>query len=465
MSKKERHYAKGTELHGIMRLREAIPLGLQHVLAMFAGNLTPILLIAPACGIEVGTILHVNLIQNAMFIAGIVTLIQTITIGPVGGKLPIVMGTSGGFIGVMYSITSSLGGGILAYGAILGASLIGGIFECVLGFFLKPIRKLFPSVVTGTVVLSIGLSLIGLGIDSICGGTGVADYGSLENLFVGITIIIVIVVLKHFTKGITSIASILISIIVGYILVIVMGSVLPKTIEVISADGEVMTITKSWVLQWDKVRDASIIAIPKLLPVKLVFDMRAIIPMIIMFIVTAVETIGDISAITEGGLDREATDSELSGGVICDGLGSSFASLFGVLPNTSYSENVGLVGLTKVVNLYAVSVGAVFLVLCGLFPKLAAVVSIIPQPVLGGACVLMFANIAVSGMKLIAKDGITNRDMTIVSVSLGLGYGLGSVGNSLSQLPQYVSLIFSGSGIVPAATLAIILNVVMPKEK
>ncbi|MBO6119487.1 MAG: purine/pyrimidine permease [Lachnospiraceae bacterium] len=465
MSKKERHYAKGTELHGIMRLREAIPLGLQHVLAMFAGNLTPILLIAPACGIEVGTILHVNLIQNAMFIAGIVTLIQTITIGPVGGKLPIVMGTSGGFIGVMYSITSSLGGGILAYGAILGASLIGGIFECVLGFFLKPIRKLFPSVVTGTVVLSIGLSLIGLGIDSICGGTGVADYGSLENLFVGITIIIVIVVLKHFTKGITSIASILISIIVGYILVIVMGSVLPKTIEVTSADGEVMTVTKSWVLQWDKVRDASIIAIPKFLPVKLVFDMRAIIPMIIMFIVTAVETIGDISAITEGGLDREATDSELSGGVICDGIGSSFAALFGVLPNTSYSENVGLVGLTKVVNLYAVSVGAVFLVLCGLFPKLAAVVSIIPQPVLGGACVLMFANIAVSGMKLIAKDGITNRDMTIVSVSLGLGYGLGSVGNSLSQLPQYVSLIFSGSGIVPAATLAIILNVVMPKEK
>lgn len=465
MSKKERHYAKGTELHGIMRLREAIPLGLQHVLAMFAGNLTPILLIAPACGIEVGTILHVNLIQNAMFIAGIVTLIQTITIGPVGGKLPIVMGTSGGFIGVMYSITSSLEGGILAYGAILGASLIGGIFECVLGFFLKPIRKLFPSVVTGTVVLSIGLSLIGLGIDSICGGTGVADYGSLENLFVGITIIIVIVVLKHFTKGITSIASILISIIVGYILVIVMGSVLPKTIEVTSADGEVMTVTKSWVLQWDKVRDASIIAIPKFLPVKLVFDMRAIIPMIIMFIVTAVETIGDISAITEGGLDREATDSELSGGVICDGIGSSFAALFGVLPNTSYSENVGLVGLTKVVNLYAVSVGAVFLVLCGLFPKLAAVVSIIPQPVLGGACVLMFANIAVSGMKLIAKDGITNRDMTIVSVSLGLGYGLGSVGNSLSQLPQYVSLIFSGSGIVPAATLAIILNVVMPKEK
>lgn len=465
MEKKVRHYAKGTELHGIMRLREAIPLGLQHVLAMFAGNLTPILLIAPACGIEVGTILHVNLIQNAMFIAGIVTLIQTITIGPVGGKLPIVMGTSGGFIGVMYSITSSLGGGILAYGAILGASLIGGIFECVIGFFLKPIRKLFPSVVTGTVVLSIGLSLIGLGIDSICGGTGVADYGSLENLFVGITIIIVIVVLKHFTKGITSIASILISIIVGYILVIVMGSVLPKTIEVTSADGEVMTVTKSWVLQWDKVRDASIIAIPKLLPIKLVFDMRAIIPMIIMFIVTAVETIGDISAITEGGLDREATDSELSGGVICDGIGSSFASLFGVLPNTSYSENVGLVGLTKVVNLYAVSVGAVFLVLCGLFPKLAAVVSIIPQPVLGGACVLMFANIAVSGMKLIAKDGITNRDMTIVSVSLGLGYGLGSVGNSLSQLPQYVSLIFSGSGIVPAATLAIILNVVMPKEK
>lgn len=464
MESNTKQYAKGTDLNGVMRLREAIPLGLQHVLAMFAGNLTPILLIAPACGIAVGTGLHVDLIQNAMFVAGVVTLVQIVSIGPVGGKLPIVMGTSGGFIGVMYSIVGTLGGSILTYGAILGASIIGGIFEAVLGIFLKPLRKLFPSVVTGTVVLSIGLSLIGLGVSAICGGTGAADFGSLENLLVGIVVIAVIVLFKHFTKGITSVAAILISIVVGYILVIIMGNILPKTIEMTLSDGTTTTVTKSWVLQLDSVKEASVIALPKLFPVKLVFDIRAIIPMMIMFIVTTVETIGDISAITEGGLDREATDSELSGGIICDGLGSSFAAIFGVLPNTSYSENVGLVGLTKVVNLYALSTGAIFLALCGLFPKLAAVVSAIPQPVLGGASVLMFANIAVSGMRLISKDGISDREMTIVSVALGLGYGLGSASGSLSQLPQYVSLIFSGSGIVPAALIAIILNLIIPKD-
>ena len=458
-------YVKGTELHGKMKLSEAIPLGLQHVLAMFAGNLTPVLLIAPACGITIGSELYIDIIQNAIFVAGIVTLVQIVSIGPIGGKLPIIMGTSGGFIGVMQSIVSTMGGGILTYSAILGASVIGGIFECVLGFFLKPLRKLFPSVVTGTVVLSIGWSLIGLGISSICGGTGAADYGSFENLIVGILVIVMIITFKHFTKGFTSMVSILMSIVVGYIIVAIMGKILPTTIEVMNPDGTVQTVVKSWVLQWDKIKEARILAMPKLMPVKLVFDIRAIFPMLIMFVVTTIETIGDISGITEGGLNREASDSELSGGVMCDGLGSSFAALFGVLPNTSYSENVGLVGITKVVNLYALSIGAIFLVLCGMFPKLAAIISVIPQPILGGASVLMFANIAVSGIKLIAKNGVRERDMTIVSVALGLGYGLGAVGDSLSQLPKFVSLIFSGSGIVPAALFAMILNLVLPKEK
>lgn len=461
----KKNYVKGTELYGVMKLSEAIPLGLQHILAMFASNLTPILIIAPACGITIGSELYTDIIQNAMFVAGVVTLVQIISIGPIGGKLPIVMGTSGGFIGVMLSIVSSMGGGIVSYGAILGASVIGGIFEFILGFFLKYLRKLFPSVVTGTVVLSIGLSLIGIGVNAICGGQGVADFGSLENLFVGFMVVAVIIVIKHNTKGIVSAASVLISIIVGYIIVVIMERILPTTINITNPDGTIQSVMKSWVLQWDKVDKASIISIPKILPVKLVFDIRAIFPMLIMFIVTTVETIGDISGITEGGLGREASDSELSGGVMCDGLGSSFAAVLGVLPNTSYSENVGLVGITKVVNLFALSIGAIFLILCGMFPKLAALVSIIPQPILGGASVLMFANIAVSGIKLIAKNGVSDRDMTIVSVALGLGYGLGAVGGSLNQLPQFVSLIFSGSGIVPAAIFAIVLNLIIPKEK
>ena len=430
---------------------------------MFAGNLTPILIICAACNITSGSDLQIAIIQNAMLVAGLVTLIQTITIGPIGGKLPIVMGTSSGFLGVMKSVATMMGGGIIAYGSILGASIIGGLFEAVLGFFLKPLRKFFPPVVTGTVVLSIGLSLISVGINTICGGSGVKDFGSVENLLVGICVMAVRILLKHWTKGITSVASILFGIIFGYILVAIMSSFIPTTFEVVNGN-EVSQITKSWVLQWDKVKNASLFSIPKLMPVDIVFDLKAIIPVMIMFIVTAVETVGDISGITEGGLDREATDKELSGGVICDGIGSTIAAFFGVLPNTSFSQNVGLVGMTKVVNLFAISLGGVFLILCGLFPKLAAIVSIMPQPVLGGAAVLMFASIAISGIKLLIKNGLTNREVTIVTVALGLGYGLGSVQNSLSNLPEFVSLIFGGSGIVPAAVFAIILNLIIPDE-
>ena len=231
----------------------------------------------------------------------------------------------------------------------------------------------------------------------------------------------------------------------------------------VNADG--VEYTKAWVLNWDKVAAASWFAVPKILPVKPVFDMRAIAPVLIMFVVTAVETVGDISGVMEGGLGREATDKELSGGVVCDGVGSSFAALFGVLPNTSFSQNVGLVTITKMVNRKALACGAVFLILCGLCPKLGAVVSIMPQSVLGGAAVIMFASIVVSGIQLITRDPLTPRNLSIVSVALGLGYGLGANSAVLSGLPQAVQLIFGGSGIVPAAFVAILLNLLLPKEK
>ena len=460
---------KSTELEGAayqfeakMPLKHAIPLGLQHVFAMFVGNLTPLLIITSACGIAGGEFadLQVSLLQNAMFVAGIVTLVQLYSIGPIGGQVPIIMGTSSGFLGVFNSVAATMGGGVTAYGAIMGASILGGIFESVLGIFLKPLRKLFPSVVTGTVVLSIGLSLISVGVNSFGGGNTAKDFGSTENLLLAIFVLVVILVCKHSGNTFLSSSSILVGIICGYIAAFLMGFVLPTT--GITAEGA--EYTKAWVLNWNKVASAKWFAVPSLLPVKPVFDMRAIAPVLIMFIVTAVETVGDISGVIMGGMDREATDTELSGGVMCDGLGSSVAAVFGVLPNTSFSQNVGLVSMTKVVNRFALATGAVFLILCGLVPKLGALVSIMPQSVLGGAAVMMFSSIVVSGIQLITRDPLTPRSLSIVSVALGLGYGIGANSGILAHAPQMISLVFGGSGIVPAALVAIVLNLALPRE-
>lgn len=464
---KKKNYSSPYELEGRIPLGQAILYGLQHVMAMFVGNLTPVLLITGACALDGG--LQLQIIQNAMLMAGIITLLQLFTIGPVGARLPIVMGTSSGFIGVCSGVAATMGQGIVTYGAIIFASFLGGLFETVLGFFLKPLRRFFPSLVTGTVVMAIGLSLISVGINSFGGGNNNGDFGSLPNLFVGTVVLVTIILLKHFTKGVTSTASILIGIVVGYIVCGVMGLILPTTYQYVDQNTqETITKTCSWVLDFSKVSEASWFAVPAFMPfgfTKEMIDLRAIIPIVIMFIVTAVETVGDTSGITEGGLGREATDKELAGSVICDGLGSSVASFFGVLPNTSFSQNVGLIAMTKIVNLFAISTGAIFLVLCGLFPKLAAVVQMMPQSVLGGAAVMMFASIVVSGIQLVTKDGVSNRTVTIVSVALGLGYGLGANTEVLKNLPQFVELIFGGSGIVPAAIIAMVLNIAIPEEK
>ena len=433
------------EFEAKMPLRHAVPLGLQHVFAMFVGNLTPLLIITSACGLAGGEFadLQVSLLQNAMFVAGIVTLVQLYGLGPVGGKVPIIMGTSSGFLGVFNSVAATMGGGVTTYGAMMGASILGGLFESVLGVFLKPLRKLFPPVVTGTVVLSIGLSLISVGVNSFGGGNAAKDFGSVENLLLAVFVLVVILLFKHWTKGFLSSSSILVGIIAGYLAAIVMGFVLPTT--GVTADG--VEFTKAWVLNWNKVAEASWFAIPKLVPVKIVFDLRAILP------------------VMEGGMSREATDKELSGGIICDGLGSTVAACFGVLPNTSFSQNVGLVAMTKVVNRGALATGAIFLMLCGLIPKLGALISIMPQAVLGGAAVMMFSSIVVSGIQLITKEKMTPRTLTIVSVALGVGYGMGANAKILANTPQFVQLICGESGIVPAAFVAILLNCLLPRDE
>ncbi len=458
------------DFEGRIPLSQAIPLGLQHVMAMFIGNLTPLIIVMGLCGLTADAgfgELRTALLQNAMVMAGIVTLVQLFSIGPVGGKVPIVMGTSSGFLGVLNNTVAACGGGILAYGAIMGACIVGGIFEGILGMFLKPLRKFFPAIVTGSVVIAIGLSLLGVGINYFCGGSGKADYGSLPNLFLGFVVLIVIILLKHFAPqdSVLASAAILFGILAGYAVAVVMTLVLPTV--GINADGA--EYTYSWVVNFEQIKNAAWIAVPSFIgfgalsDLHLTFQANAIIPIGIMFIVTAIETVGDISACIEGGMDREATDTELSGGVICDGLGSAFAALFGVLPNTSFSQNVGLVSMTKVVNRFAISMGAIFLILCGFCPKIGAIMSVMPQSVLGGAAVMMFASILISGIQLITKEPIGSREITIISVAIGLGYGLGSTSGATSQLPYYIQLIFGGSGIVPCSLAAIILNIVLPK--
>ena len=350
------------ELDGRVELQRAIPLGIQHVLAMFLGNISPLIIV---CGLlEMDAGLKSMLIQNAMFVAGLVTLIQLYPIGPVGARLPIVMGTSSGFIGTAKAIGAQYG-----YGAILGASLVGAVLEMVLGFFIKPLKKLFPPIVTSLVIISIGLSLLPVGIKYFGGGAGAEDFGSLNHLLVGTTVIIVILIFKQF-KGFLNDSSILIGIVVGYILAICLGMV-----------------------DFTQVKESAWISLPHPMVVPFEFNMQAIIAMGIMFIATTVETVGDISGITNGGLDREPTDRELSGGVMADGVGSLVAALFGVLPNTSFSQNVGLVTVTKIVNRFVIMTGAIFLILCGFCPKLSALFSVMPQSVLGGAAVIMFAMI------------------------------------------------------------------------
>ena len=476
MSKKPVVYSSPNELEGRLPMKLAFPFGLQHVLAMFVGNLSPLLIIMAICGITaeagLGT-LRVTLLQNAMLVAGINTMIQVRKLGPIGSGLPIVMGTSSGFIGVNKAIaasmlagvaagtiTTSATAGIYAYGAIMGAQLCGGAFEMVLGFCIKPLRKFFPAVVTGTVVTAIGLSLFSVGIGFFGGGNANADYGCLWNLFLGLVTLIAILFFKHGCKGFLSVSAILMGIIVGYIVSFIMGLFLPETVTI----GEA-TVTAAYITKWGQVKDAAWFALPSLMPVKPQFNIGAIIPLMIMFIVTAVETVGDTAGVTEGGLGREPSDKELSGSVVCDGFGSMVSACFGSLPNTSFSQNVGLVNMTKMVNRFALTIGAGILIAAGLFPKIGAIISIMPQPVLGGAAVMMFANIVVSGINLLTKEPLEGRNATIVAIALGLGYGLGSTTAVQAHFPTWMTYVFGGSGIVPAALLAIVLNIVLPKDK
>ena len=436
-------------------MREAVPLGIQHVLAMFAGNITVPLIIALAAGPQYIAVL----IQIALLAAGVATLIQTVGIGPVGSRLPVVQGTSFAYVGVL---TAALKGGA-SLAAIFGASLVGGLFQILLGWFIPQIRRFIPGLVSGVVVMTIGFTLLPVGIkySAGCGAypapfCKAAGFGDAGNWLMALFVIVVILLIRRYGKGIWSTASVFIGLVIGYIVAIPFGMMNPKQVAAIGKADWIGLPGQWFGLEFSTPAAVGLIGI-----------------MIIMAFITTVETVGDISGITAGGADREPTDRELRGGIMADGLGSAVVALFGGLPNTSYSQNVGLVSFTRVMSRHVVTVGAVFLLLCGFIPKLAAVISAMPQPVLGGAAVVMFGLIVSAGLKLVAQSGLSTRNMLIAAISLGLGIGLWQVDQlaraaGFGPLPADVLPLWSMplfvSGIVVAGVAAAILNALMPED-
>ncbi|WP_372713209.1 uracil-xanthine permease family protein [Ilyobacter sp.] len=422
-------------LDGVPPLKVAFPLGLQHILAMFVSNLTPIIIVSGVLGLPQEQ--KTFLIQCTMLVAGLNTILQAYSLGPIGARLPVVVGTSFAFVPVAISIGTKYG-----FEAVLGAALVGGIFEALLGSVIGKIRKFFPPIVTGVVVLSIGLSLLPVGIKYFAGGVGAADFGSPVNMTIGMVVLLTVIFFKQFTKGITSTASVVIGTIVGFIVAAIFGKV-----------------------DLGAVSQANFFIVPKPFTYGFTFHLDAILAMVLMFVVSAVETVGDMSGVTMGGAGRETTDRELSGGIMADGLGSALASAFSILPTTSFSQNTGLVAMTGIMSRHVVAVGASLLVMGAFIPKIGALFTIIPPSVIGGSLVMIFAMISISGINLITKDKLQGRNSVIIAVSLGLGFGLGSVPEALAHFPQTIQLIFGGSGIVVSGAIALILNIVLPQDE
>ncbi len=430
-------------------LMQAIPLGFQHVMAMFASNITPAIIIASVAGFGFGSPnadipVVVYMIQMSMLFAGVATLFQTISFGPVGAKLPIVQGTSFAFLPVM--IPAVAGAGVAGMAGLMTGVLIGGIFHFCLGFFIKKIRFALPPLVTGLIVLLIGLLLVKVGIEYAAGGAGdfnksKPEWGGLNNWIMAGVVIVVTLVIKFTTKGFLSIAAVLIGLIAGYLVAWAMGAV-----------------------SFAGVGNAALFALPQPFKFGFSLDWGIIIGMCLMAFVSAIETVGDTSGITKGGAGREATDEEITGATFADGLGTAIAGVFGGLPNTSFSQNVGLVAMTGVMSRGVVTIGALFLILAGLVPKVGAVVNTIPFPVLGGGVIIMFGMVAASGVNMLSDVKWNRRNMLIFAVSLSLGLGLQQVPDALKFLGGTAQLLLS-TGLLPAAILAIALNLLLPEEE
>lgn len=417
-------------------LKYSLPLAFQHLVAMIVGCVTPAIIIAGVAGLDPAS--SILLIQSSLIFAAISTLIQLFTVTKfVGAKLPLIMGVSFAYLSSMQAIVQGFG-----LAEIFGAQLVGGLIAIVVGIFAKQLKKLFPPLITGTVVFTIGLSLYPTAINYMAGGVGSATYGSFNNWFIAVITLVVVVTLNHFGKGGVKLASILIGIIFGYIVSIFFGMI------DISAVGE-----------------AGWFAFPKFAPFGIKFEPSAIIAFSILFVINSVQAIGDMNATTVGAMKREATDSELRGGIIGFGLSNFLASLFGALPVATFSQNVGIVTTTKVVNRKVLGITALLLVLAGFCPKFSALLTTIPQCVLGGATISVFSSIAMTGMKLVTSEKLNFRNSSIVGLSAALGMGISQASGALSQFPEWVTMIFAKSPVVLATIVAVALNIILPKEE
>lgn len=433
-------------------LYKAIPLGVQHVLAMFVSNVTPAIIIAGAAGFGFGSDAGAQgfpdmtyLIQMSMLFAGIATLFQTIGMGPVGARLPIVQGTSFAFIPIMIPLVA--GKGVEALPALFGGVLIGGIFHTIIGTFIGKIRFALPPLVTGLIVTMIGLALVKVGIQYAAGGVPAIDkpeYGSLMNWSVALVVILVTLALKFFGKGMMSVSAVVIGIIVGYFYSMALGMV--------TLDG----IATSW-------SRAATIAMPIPFKYGIEFSFAAIIGFCLMAFVSAVETVGDVSGITKGGAGREATDAEITGATYADGLGSAVAGVFGGFPNTSFSQNVGLIAMTGVMSRHVVTIGAIVLILCGFVPKVGALIRTIPIEVLGGGVIVMFGMVVAAGISMLSDVNWNRRNMVIFAIALSVGLGLQLDPKAVQYLPDTLRILMT-SGLLPAAVIAIVLNLLLPEE-
>ena len=381
------------------------------------------------------------MIQMSMVFAGIATLIQTVGMGPIGARLPIVQGTSFAFVPIMIPLVA--GKGVDAMAAVMGGVLVGGLFHMILGVYIKRLRFAFPPLVTGLVVLMIGLALIKVGIQYAAGGVPAIskpEFGSLQNWFVAAVVIIVSLGFKFYAKGLLSAAAVLLGIIAGYIVALFMGMV-----------------------NFGGVGNAAYFAVPMPFHFGLEFTAAAIISMCAMSFVSAVETVGDVSGICKGGANREATDEEIQGATYADGLCTAVAGLFGGLPNTSFSQNVGLVAMTGVMSRTVVTIGAIFLVVAGLIPKIGAIVTTVPIEVLGGGVIVMFGMVAAAGVSILSTVNWNKRNLIIFAISLSVSLGLQLVPEALQHLGGTWKIL-AVSGLLPAARLAIIMNLLLPEE-
>lgn len=420
-------------LDGRVPLGKAIPFGLQHVLAMFVANLTLIVIVTAAAGLE--TSQTAALIQNAMFIAGVATLIQLYPVWRIGAKLPIVMGVSFTFVTILSSVGAKYG-----YPAILGAILIGGLVEGTLGLFAKYWRKLISPIVSACVVTSIGFSLLTVGARSFGGGYS-DSFGSATNLLIGTVTLLSCILFNVFAKSFWKQLSVLFGLVVGYVLSIFLG--------VVDLSG---------------LLDGGILSLPRILPFMPEFHAGAILSVVVIFLVSATETIGDTTAMVASGLDRDITEKEISGSLACDGFASSISSLFGCLPVTSFSQNVGLIAMTKVVNRFTIMTGAFCMILSGLFPPIGAFFASLPDAVLGGCTIMMFGSIIISGVQMLARAGFSQRNTIIGSLSLSVGIGFTLLPEIFQIFPSIIQDVFAENCVAVVFVLAILLNLILPEN-